>query len=488
MKIRRWPLLILFALPLARATGDAAGDNARPPQDSLGGRLLENLLGADYLPQRRQDGEKPKLDPKRIINESNGFLKEREPEMNAEEYALYEKVVNTLSTKPEFAVKLLEAMMNDQEPPSPAFDFILGNAYYSAEQPDKAEAHYLSAIKRLPTFLRAWSNLGILYYTAQNYDEAVRCFSKTVTLGDREPMTFGLLGYSLEQQGKVVPAEMAYMQALSGDPSNPDWMEGLLRIYIRGKQLVRAEWLVKDLIRQRPQETRFWLAYAQILVSDNRKLEAIALLETCLGAGVAGPNELNLLADLYAEQKLIPEALAVYRKILADSPDVGERKLLDFDRMLISHGDLDQAQAVLDALQSKVSPEGRINYLLARSDLQMARNQWPAARQSLQDLLTLAPLNGSALLGLARTYAAEDDLPHATLIYEEAVQAPESAYRASLELAKIELQHRHYEKTVRYLEKALSIENNPGVQDLLARVRPLAAETTDHRHARSSEN
>jgi hypothetical protein len=55
-------------------------------------------------------------------------------------------------------------------------------------------------------------------------------------------------------------------------------------------------------------------------------------------------------------------------------------------------------------------------------------------------------------------------------------------------LAKIELQHRHYEKTVRYLEKALSIENNPGVQDLLARVRPLAAETTDHRHARSSEN
>ena len=31
-----------------------------------------------------------KLDPKRIINESSGLLKEREPEMSAEEYALYE--------------------------------------------------------------------------------------------------------------------------------------------------------------------------------------------------------------------------------------------------------------------------------------------------------------------------------------------------------------------------------------------------------------
>lgn len=46
------------------------------------------------------------LDPKRIINESNNFLKEREPEMTAEEYALYEKVVAMLSTRPEFALKL----------------------------------------------------------------------------------------------------------------------------------------------------------------------------------------------------------------------------------------------------------------------------------------------------------------------------------------------------------------------------------------------
>ena len=61
----------------------------------------------------------PKLDPKRIINESNSFLKEREPEMTEEEYALYQKVVTMLSSNPEFALKLLEAMMSDKEPPTP---------------------------------------------------------------------------------------------------------------------------------------------------------------------------------------------------------------------------------------------------------------------------------------------------------------------------------------------------------------------------------
>src|SRR6202522_3463570 len=73
------------------------------------------------------DASEPKVDPKRIINESSSFLKEREPEMTEEEYALYQKVVTMLASNPDFAVKLLEAMYTDKEPPSPAFQFILGN-------------------------------------------------------------------------------------------------------------------------------------------------------------------------------------------------------------------------------------------------------------------------------------------------------------------------------------------------------------------------
>ena len=81
-----------------------------------------------------ENKHEPKLDPKRIINESNSFLKQREPEMTAEEYALYEKVVAMLAGgNPQFALKLLEAMVNEKEAPSPAFSFILGNAYYAAE-------------------------------------------------------------------------------------------------------------------------------------------------------------------------------------------------------------------------------------------------------------------------------------------------------------------------------------------------------------------
>ncbi len=421
----------------------------------------------------------PKLDPKRIINESNGFLREREPEMSAEEYALYEKVVTALSAQPEFALKLLEAMVSDKEPPSPAFAFILGNAYYSAGQTEKAEASYRSAVQRYPSFLRAWSNLGVLYYSADRFADAIPCFSKAVALGDRDPTTFGLLGYCLERTGNVVPAEMAYMQALSGDPANAGWTEGLLRLYVQGKQFGRAESLLRNLIKAKPQETRYWLTYANVLLELNRKLEAMALLEAAAGAGVAGNDELSLLADLYAEQRLVPEAVAMYRRLLASSPDLGEQRLVRLAQVLVADGQPAQARGVLDSLPAGLSAAGRIAALQARSDCFAAENKWPEARRELQTLLELAPLNGRALLSLGLAYAAEDDLPHATFAFESACQVPESAYRANLELANLELKNRHYDKSVTYLDAALKIERTPAIEDFLQRVKTLASKSTD---------
>jgi tetratricopeptide (TPR) repeat protein len=431
------------------------------------------LLCAASLAVPVAAADAPSVDPKRIINESNQFLKEREPEMTEEEYALYEKVLTMLSSNPDFAVKLLEAMGSDKEPPSPAFEFILGNAYYAAGQTEKSEEKYRSAVKRYPSFLRAWVNLGVLYFATEKYRDAVPCFSKAITLGDRDSSTFGMLGYSLEKEGNIVSAEMAYMQALSGDPGSADWKEGLLRICIEGKQFPRAESLVKNIIRDRPSETQFWLIYANILLSEGRKLDATVLLETGAGMGVANTEELSLLGDLYADQDLVPEAAGAYRKVLAASPELGEPKLLHFARVLTEDGKLQEAQEVLEGLKPKVSPAGQVEFLQATSDLLSAQKHWPEARHELEELLKLEPLNGRALLSIGRTYTAEEDIPRATFAFEAAAQVPGTAYSANLELANIEIKNRHYSRSVDYLEKALSIQKTEAVEDFLARVKTL---------------
>ena len=61
----------------------------------------------------------------------------------------------------------------------------------------------------------------------------------------------------------------------------------------------------------------------------------------------------------------------------------------------------------------------------------------------------------------------------ATFAFEAALQIPDCTYRASLELANIELKNRHYDKCVEFLEQALKIERTASVEDYLARIRTL---------------
>ena len=458
MHLLRWACLCSLLLPLAsRAENDTTIDNF----------VLERI---GNVPIRNE----PKFDPKRIINQSNSFLKEREPEMTGEEYALYEKVVAMLGSNPAFALKLLEAMMVEKERPSPAFEFILGNAYYNTGQVGKSEASYRSAVERYPSFIRAWNNLGVLYYTAGRYADAVPCFSKSVTLGDREPITFGLLGSCLEKEEDFVAAELAYMQALGGEPTNTDWKEGLLRICIQQKQNARAEALVKKLIKENPQESRYWMVYANLKLSEGRKLEAIVLLESAAGTGVAGAEDLTLLGDLYAEQNLAPEALAIYQKLLAVSPGAGEGRLLAQANMLTTAGRYREAKEVLDPLEPKVSIGNREAFRQARADWFAAQKQWPAARAEFEVILQMAPFNGRALLGVGRSYAEENDLGRASLAFEAAYRVAETKYFACLELANVELRNRHYHRSVDYLQQALKIERTDAVEDYLAHISSLA--------------
>jgi tetratricopeptide (TPR) repeat protein len=413
------------------------------------------------------------VDPKKIINESNGLLKEREPELTAEEYPIYEKLSGMVATQPDLAVTVLEGMMGDKELPSPAFELILGNAYFTAGQKDKAEVRYLSAVKRYPTFLRAWDNLGVLYYTLDRCPQAITCFTKALTLGDRDPSTYGLLGYCLEHTGSLVASEMAYIQAIAEDPQNADWMSGLLRIYVQRKEYGQAEALAKELIEIHPSEHDLWLTEANILINEDKKLEAMVVLEASAGVGVANAEELNLLADIYAEQGFEPEAASTYRRVMAVAPAMGERKLIRFAQSLIATGKLDEASAVLDGVPASLSHASNIAFLQARSDIFAARRNWSEARNEIQKLLVLEPLNGRALLSLGYAYIGLKDWAQASFAFSAALAVPDAAYRASFELANIELKNRHFDKCVEYLEKALSIERTDELEDYAARVKAL---------------
>lgn len=439
--------------------------------------LLPAGATAQGLAYGEGGGSRP--DPHRLVNASMDFLKDREPDLTAEESALYE---NARTQKPELAIKFVEGLVTKakgESPASPAFLLLLGNLHYASGAITKAEARYLQAVGRFPTFLRAWTNLGVLHYAQQQYAKAIPCFAQAVNLGSRESTTFGLMGECLEKTGDTVGAEVAYIQAVAGDPGNARWIEGLLNVYLAAQQYSRAEVMLRKLIQEQPTETRYWLAYARLLHADGRKLPAIALLEQAVATGIAGRDEILELAGLYADQQLVTEAMQTYDKVKATAADLGVARTLQLARMRIARKEWTQAQALLDAIRPAVADEARAEFLLVQADLFSARRKWAAARGALDEVLRSDPMNGRALVALGRIYAAEGDVPRATIVLETATQTRDGTREASIELAHLELKNRHFGKSVSYLEMAFALERSADVEEMIGYVRTLESNQRD---------
>jgi tetratricopeptide (TPR) repeat protein len=236
---------------------------------------------------------------------------------------------------------------------------------------------------------------------------------------------------------------------------------------------VRAEAIARTLIKAKPGEARFWLILANVLLTAQRKLEAIAMLEICAGANIASPDELVLLGDLYAEQGLHPEALAIYTRLVKPDPAAGEQKLLRLAQSQAALGRAAEAAAALRALPAEVSPAGRVSRLLVQAEIARTTERWDEARRDLEQILVAEPLHPQALLLLGAVHVAAKDDTRAAVVFETALQVPAAAYRASLELANLELRNRNYARSVAHLQKALSLEHTDEVADYLARVKSL---------------
>jgi len=422
------------------------------------------------------DGKKlatPALDPNRIINESYGFLKNREPEMTATEYALYDKVVGLIGTRPEYAMKLLETILGEKTAATPAFEFVLGNAYYAAGKQDTAVVHYRVAVEKSPEFTRAWTNLAVAYYAAGRYEDAVPCFSKALSLGDRAASTYGLLAYCLAKADNALAAEMAYMQAYALDPSNTDWIRGLVELLVSSRQYSRAEALVRELIRLKPTDQPNWMLHATILIAQERKIDAIAVLETASRLGALESPGLLLLGDLYSEQKFHAEAVAAYRQSLPAAPDAGAQRLIRYAQALVATQKLEEAERVLARPASGSNRETTVLYLETKAALDFAKKDRASAQKTLESLIELEPLHPRSLLGLGELYASGGQTTKARLFYEQASQLPECAYQANLELANLALNAKDYRQSAAHLRLALNLQRSAVLQDYLARVSAL---------------
>src|SRR5690606_17818672 len=141
-----------------------------------------------------------------------------------------------------------------------------------------------------------------------------------------------------------------------------------------------------------------------------------------------------------------PEAARTYSALARVNAELGVERMLRYASALIGGNQLEQAAQILDAAAPLALNAQQTAVLQARAGLHRAREEWQEARELLERVVELDPLNGQALFDLAQTAEQLGDESQATFHYEAAAQVPQQAYSANLSLANLHVKHQRYDE------------------------------------------
>jgi tetratricopeptide (TPR) repeat protein len=428
---------------------------------------------------------------------SYGFLSDVEPKVSADEQTLLGKVSELFAaSKFVDAEKEIQLFIQETEKPtdkkkvaaeiSPAMVFVLGNLYFQADRADDARRSFLEAIRRFPRFRRAHTNLGYLYISKNQTNEALPMLQKAIELGESSSRVYGLLGYCHLLKQNPLAAENAYRQAYLLDPNSRDWKLGLAQALNAQERFEESASLLGTLIEENPNDKQLWLQQTNAYLALDRKKDAAINLEILRLKGIADEANLNLLGNLYMEQSQSQLALQAYLAAIEKATVFDVNRALKSARILSDYGFPDRASEFLTKIRPKMGTNplkaDQVALLLTEVRVAQARNETARVGECLAKLQELEPANGTILLEVARHLdlkAREETdesnrskfIQEAKTHYQLALKTEAVSYAANLALGQMLVRERRYTEALPSLQNALGLKKSESLEQYVSRVR-----------------
>lgn len=407
---------------------------------------------------------------------SYGIHPDVEPKMTPEERATLEKIYPLFASNPDEAIRQLEAVTNDTS--TALFDFLIANLHFQADRLEPAAARYESALVKFPTFRRAVKNLGLIQVREQQFDRAIRSLTRLIQLGGVDALSYGLLGYAYSSRQDHLAAESAYRTALLLDPENVEWRLGLTRCVVRQGKHAEAAALLDMLLAGSPERADYWLLQANAYVGMGQPLKATQNLEIVDRLGSSTVESLNLLGDLYVNEKLLTLASNAYLRAIDLDPAQTPARALRAAELLASRGAGEAAMRVTGRVRKVLSAqlgEGDLRRLLRlTARTAVAEGKGEEAVAILEEVVALDPLDGDALILLGQHYSKSGDPERAILYYERAEGLEGSEAVARVRHAEVLVAQSRYEDAVPLLKRAQEIQPREDVGRYLEQVERVA--------------
>jgi tetratricopeptide (TPR) repeat protein len=335
--------------------------------------------------------------------------------------------------------------------------YLIGHTYFSLEKYQAAETAFLSALGPLPDFIRVHESLGLLYMRMERYKEAQRHLSHAAGLGLHTAQLFGTLGYLNYQIENFWGAASAFQEALMLDPDNEQCKRGLLQSLSMTYQHQSALNLVESMLLEHPDDAGLWLYRGNAALQAGERDVALSSLETAIRLGDDTGSNLQVCAILHMEVGSIKRAVELLKTGFA-------REKLDFIFIDQAMTWLKQEEewALLERLVDSVRKDWgsldqlqRSKVLMREADISIHQGNESAAREALEEAITLDPSNAYALMSLAGIHHNNRNYNRAELLYQRASAYDLYRENALISLAQLALDQENFARALKILRDML---------------------------------
>src|SRR5690606_26400620 len=217
---------------------------------------------------------------------SYGIRSEIEPSITQDESKVFQALTPLLDQGNfQAAAQQLRSSITSES--SAALNFTLGSILLQMGQGDAAIQQYKEAIRKFPSFMRAYKNLALAHLQEGRFEEARPLLIKAIELGDMDSNTFGFLGYIYLNEGRNDAASDAYGIARVLSPTNRDWRVGKASALMQAGRYQEAVTSFQDLIEDEPERAQYYTSIANAYISLGDPNEAAKYLEVLRRLGGA---------------------------------------------------------------------------------------------------------------------------------------------------------------------------------------------------------
>lgn len=443
--------------------------------------FLSTSLSAEPLPI---DDLWKSAEFQKSITGSYGIDSQIEPRITEDEAFYLEESAKAMAAKDrDKAIKTLsEASILEK---SAAMRFSLAGFLFEADRIEESIEQYRETLTLFPNFRDARRNLAVSLIRIDEVEEAEKHLVRAIELGARDGLTMGLLGYCHSRDEDFQPALDAYRQAMLTEPDNVQWKTGAAQALKALGESEMAASLFQTLLKENPENTYPWLAQADTWVSLKKPEKAISNLEFAHRSGFLTADSTLTLAHLLVQNDLPDLALERYESAVKRENPLTFTKAAEAVELLVHREAWSQAKQLTETILSLAgyvppSLEAEANgkdplsgFTRSRALIEMKLGDPEKAVEILRDWTITHPLDGEALILLARYYEQSGAREEAEMLLEQAQALPKHAAAAHRAQGQLLVSKREFAAGLEHLQTSQELEPSDSLAEYIEAVEEL---------------